>query len=105
MGNLQLHARRLTAVVVAAALAFPGTAYAQVLVDGTELLDGANAVGGGTATYGSGSLGMENVTATNVSTDESLDVSFNGGNDITDGKECSICAGRSGKVYNLADAR
>ena len=84
MGNLQLHARRLTAVVVAAALAFPGTAYAQVLVDGTELLDGANAVGGGTATYGSGSLGMENVTATNVSTDESLDVSFNGGNDIND---------------------
>ena len=84
MGKLQLHARRLTAVLVTAALAFPGTAYAQVLVDGTELAEGANAVGGGTATYGGGSLGMENVTANNVSTDESLAVSFNGGNTIDD---------------------
>ena len=76
------YARRIAAVVVSVALAWPGTAFADVLVDGTELIEGANSVGGGTATYGSGSLGMENVTANNVSTNEDLNVNFSGGNSV-----------------------
>ena len=95
-----MHARRLTAVLVSAALVFPGTAYAQVLVDGTELAEGANAVGGGTATYGGGALGMENVTATNVSTNENLNVSFNGGNTISDFQvtgDANVTVGFSGE--------
>lgn len=78
------YAQRIAAVVVTVALAWPGTAVADVLVDGTKLAEGANTVGGGTATYGGGSLGMENVTASNVSTNENLNVSFSGGNNIED---------------------
>ena len=74
--------RRMCATTLAIALAFPGTAFAQTRVDDTDLIEGANAVGGGTATYGGGSLTMENVVADNVWTDESLTMDFNGGNDI-----------------------
>ena len=76
------YVRRIAAVVVSVALAWPGTAFADVLVDGTKLAEGPNSVGGGTATYGSGSLGMENVTANNVSTNEDLNVNFSGGNSV-----------------------
>lgn len=82
MNHPQLCARRLTVALVSAALALPGTAYAQVLVDGTELQEGTNDVGGGTADYCSGSLGMTDVTADNVWLNEDLAVSFNGGNSI-----------------------
>ena len=82
MDHLHLNARRLTAALVTLTLAFPGSAYAQVLVDGTELQEGSNDVGGGVATYGGGALGMENVTANDVSVDEDLSVSFDGNNSI-----------------------
>ena len=82
MKQRHTYAQRIAAVVVSVALAWPGTAFADVLVDGTKLAEGANSVGGGTATYGSGSLGMENVTANNVSTNEDLNVSFSGGNNV-----------------------
>ncbi len=79
-------ARRLSvlalAAVTAASLAFPQAALAQVLVDDQELAQGANSVGGGTATLSDTSLDMEGVTAGNVQIDESLAVNFNGGNDV-----------------------
>ena len=70
------------AAVLAATFCFPSVALAQVSVDGTELEQGSNSVGGGTATLSETSLSMSNVTAGSVYTDESLDIAFTGGNDI-----------------------
>ncbi len=82
MKRRRSYAQRIGAVIVTVALAWPGAALADVLVDGTKLAEGANSVGGGTATYGSGSLGMKDVTANNVSANESLNVNFSGGNSV-----------------------
>ena len=82
MKVLFAHVRRLIAVFVSVVLAFPGVAYAQVSVDGVEIVEGANAIGGGTITYGDGVMGIESVTAETVTTDESLAVSFIGQNEI-----------------------
>lgn len=84
----QKRARRLgsfaLSAVTAFSLMFPSTAFAQVSVDGQNLAQGDNAVGGGTATFLDQSLSMVNVVANNMYTDESLTVNFNGGNDIED---------------------
>ena len=70
------------AVVMTFCLSFPQLAFAVVRVDGTELAQGENAVGGGTACYADSSLEMTGVTAEELFTDEDLSVNFNGGNDI-----------------------
>ena len=79
--------RRVGALALAAALAgnllFPSLALAVVRVDETELAQGANEVGGGTATLSGSSLEMTGVTADDFYTDEDLDISFAGGNDIS----------------------
>ncbi len=70
------------AVVIACGLSFPQLALAAVRVDDTELAQGDNAVGGGTATLADSELGMVGVTAGELYTDENLSISFNGGNEI-----------------------
>ena len=79
--------RRVGALALAAVLAgnlfFPSLALAVVRVDETELAQGANGVGGGTATLSGSSLEMTGVTAGDFYTDEDLDISFAGGNDIS----------------------
>ncbi|MBR3181489.1 MAG: LPXTG cell wall anchor domain-containing protein [Eggerthellaceae bacterium] len=70
------------AIVTAISLAFPSVALAKVTVDNNELAQGENSVGGGTATLTETALNMANVTASSMSVDEDLTVSFDGGNDI-----------------------
>lgn len=70
------------AAVMACSLSFPQLAFATVRVDETELAQGVNAVGGGTATLADSTLDMADVTAYALYTDEGLSVNFNGGNDI-----------------------
>lgn len=70
------------AAVLACGLSFPSLAFATVKVDETELAQGENAVGGGTATLADTVLDMVDVTASTLYTDEDLTVNFNGGNDI-----------------------
>ena len=72
----------LLSAIVISTLCFPATALAQVSVDGTDLAQGTNSVGGGTAELSDSSLSMNGVTASSVYTDESLDISLAGGNDI-----------------------
>ena len=74
--------RRLMVALLTVSLAFPQSAFAEVWVDDVSLNEGENAVGGGTATYAESSLDMVDVTASNVWTNESLSVNFNGGNEI-----------------------
>ncbi|MBR3225411.1 MAG: hypothetical protein IKF78_08820 [Atopobiaceae bacterium] len=69
-------------VLVAGSMCFPSFAFAAVSIDDTELVQGANQVGGGTATLGDSTLDMQNVTANKFATDEDLTINFNGGNDI-----------------------
>ncbi len=69
-------------VLVAGSMCFPSLAFAAVSIDNTELVQGTNQVGGGTATLGDSTLDMANVTANKFSTDEDLTINFNGGNDI-----------------------
>ena len=70
------------AMIVASSLMCPQLAFAAVRVDQTELAQGANSVGGGTATLADSNLDMSGVTANELYTDENLAVNFNGGNDI-----------------------
>ena len=72
----------LLSVIVVSTLCFPASAFAQVSVDGTDLAQGTNSVGGGTAELSDSSLSMNGVSASSVYTDESLDISLTGGNDI-----------------------
>ena len=72
----------LLAAVTAFSIAFPSQALAVVSIDGNELANGTNNVGGGTATLCDKSLDMENVTANDMHTDQDLSINFNGGNDI-----------------------
>lgn len=100
MKDLFAHVRQLIAVLVSVVLAFPGMAYAQVSVDGVELVEGTNAIGGGTITYADGVMGVESVTAETVSTDESLSVSFIGQNEIDTFQvtgDASVAVGFSGE--------
>lgn len=69
-------------VLVAGSMCFPSLALAAVKIDDTELVQGDNQVGGGTATLGDSTLDMANVTANSFSTDEDLTINYNGGNDI-----------------------
>ena len=107
--------RRVGALALAAALAgnllFPSLALAVVRVDETELAQGANEVGGGTATLSGSSLEMTGVTATDFYTDEDLDISFAGGNDISTAYVEDATVGMSFKgendvedIYALGDA-
>ena len=70
------------AMLVACISAHPNPAYAAVRVDTTELAQGANSVGGGTATLANSALDMVGVKANDFFTDESLFINFNGGNEI-----------------------
>lgn len=85
-GGMRKTARRVgvfaLAAVMACSLCFPSLAFASVRVDDTELAQGQNAVGGGTATLADSTLDMSGVTAGEFFTDENLSVNFNGGNDI-----------------------
>ena len=84
MSNAILSAKRIVTAALACALAFPSAAFASVRVDDTDLAPGENSVGGGIATYAESMLSFENVIANTISTDESLSVFFNGGNDVDD---------------------
>ena len=70
------------AIALAGCLSFPSLAFAKVKVDETELAQGENAVGGGTATLAETALDMIGVTASELFIDEDLSVNFNGENDI-----------------------
>lgn len=70
------------AVILTGSLSLPHLSFAKVRVDDTELAQGANAMGGGTATLVDSALDMAGVTAETLTTDEDLTVNFNGGNDI-----------------------
>lgn len=82
MGGFRTRAQRLIALSLTTSLALSGTAYARVTIDDTDLAEGENSVGGGTATYGNNLLDMVGVTAGQLVTDESLTINFNGDNDI-----------------------
>ena len=70
------------ALVLVGGLSFPTPALAAVVIDETELAQGENAVGGGTATLAESILDMVDVTAGEMFIDEDLTVNFNGGNSI-----------------------
>ena len=70
------------AAALASCIALPSLAFASVKVDDTELAQGENAVGGGTATLSDSNLDMNGVTAGTFFTDEDLSVVFSGGNVI-----------------------
>lgn len=72
------------AAVMVCSLSFPSLAFATVKVDDTELAQGENAVGGGTATLSDSVLNMVGVKAGTLYTDEDLSMNFNGGNAIED---------------------
>ena len=72
------------AAITAGCLLLPSPAFASVSVDETELAEGANEVGGGTATLNESLLDMFNVTAYTLATDQDLTMNFNGGNDLED---------------------
>ena len=74
----------ILAVAVVGSLSFPSLALATVRVDDTELAEGSNEVGGGTATLYDSALDMVDVTAGELYIDEDLNVNFNGGNTIDD---------------------
>ena len=74
-------------VITAVCLAFPSLALAEISVDGQELSQGDNSVGGGTATLTDSVLDMVNVAIDDsvvggVYTNEDLTINFNGGNKI-----------------------
>ena len=72
------------AFITAISLSFPSLAFAQVSVDGQELAQGDNAIGGGTATLTDVALDMVDVIANELYIDQDLTVNFNGGNEIDD---------------------
>lgn len=84
----QLSAKRMVSFGLAAAMScalmFPATAFAVVSIDGQELAEGDNAVGGGNASLYESILNMTDVRASNMYVDEDLSVNFNGGNEIGD---------------------
>ena len=79
-------------------LSFPSLAFAAVKVDDTELAQGGNAVGGGTATLADSSLDMQGVTADVLYTDNDLVVNLNGGNAF----DAVIVAGSAEAQVNFA---
>ena len=68
--------------IMACCLSFPSLAFAAVRVDETELAQGDNAVGGGTASLADSVLNMVGVTVGELFTDEDLSINFNGENEI-----------------------
>ena len=70
------------AAIMACSLSLPSLAFAAVRVDETELAQGENAVGGGTASLTDSVLDMVGVTAGELYTDEDLSINFNGDNEI-----------------------
>ena len=72
------------AVLIAGGLMVPSAAFAEVSIDGSELSQGENEVGGGTATLSESMLDMVNVVADTLYSDENLTVNFNGGNELDD---------------------
>ena len=75
-------ATAVVAVALVGSLAFPAPALAQVFVDTTEIFQGENSVGGGTATWADDQITMTGVTADHVTTDENVDMHFDGDNTI-----------------------
>ena len=71
-----------SSALLTGALLAPAPAFAIVCVDETELAQGENAVGGGTATLCDDALDMVDVTANTLYTDEDLQIGFEGGNEI-----------------------
>lgn len=71
-----------SSALLAGALIMPAPAWGIVTVDDAELAQGENSVGGGTATLGDATLDMVDVTAGSLYTDESLQIGFEGGNEI-----------------------
>ncbi len=71
-----------SSALLAGALFMPAPALGIVSVDDTELAQGENSVGGGTATLWDAALDMMGVTANTLYTDEDLQIGFEGGNDI-----------------------
>ena len=86
------------AAMMVCGLSLPSLAFAAVKVDDTELAQGGNAVGGGTATLADSSLDMQGVTANVLYTDNNLVVNFNGGNAL----ESMIVAGSAEAQVNFA---
>ena len=84
--------------IMVCSLSFPSLAFASVKVDETELAQGENAVGGGTATLAGSSLDMAGVVAETFYADEDLSVNFNGGNDIED----AVIAGSASVEMNFS---
>lgn len=82
VGLFRNRAQRLIALSLTTSLAITGTAYGIVSIDDTDLVEGENSVGGGTATYGDSLLDMIDVTADKLTCDEDLTINFNGSNDI-----------------------
>lgn len=70
--------------ITATCLVFPSLALAEISVDGQELSQGENSVGGGTATLSDSVLDMVDVVAGTVFTDEDLTINFNGDNEVDD---------------------
>lgn len=82
--SLRQTARRAVVAALTLSLVLPQTALAAVWIDSTELAEGENAVGGGTATYGNSTVDLAGVVADQMTTDEDLTINFNGGNEIED---------------------
>ena len=85
--NVKIRRRILAlgaAAAMAAMLAVPAFAFAEVRIDDTVINQGENAVGGGTATLTEKVLDMVNVVVDEggLETDEDLNINFNGGNDL-----------------------
>lgn len=86
------------ALALAGSLSIPGLAFASVTVDETELAQGDNAVGGGTATLADTTLNMVNVIANTIKADTDLTINFNGGNEI----EMAIAEGNANVEMNFS---
>lgn len=72
----------MISAILALSVSFPSLAFADVNIDGTAVSEGENAIGGGVVTRVDQAIDMNNVTATNVTTDEDVTFNFNGGNEI-----------------------
>ena len=71
------------AIALAGSLAVPSLAFASVSVDGTDLNQGENAVGGGTATWTEQVINVVNVTAEAMIVDsEDVSLNFDGQNKV-----------------------
>lgn len=97
--------------VLACNLVFPSIALAVVRVDESELAQGTNEVGGGTATLSGSSLEMTGVNGATFYTNEDLDILFADGNEfdeavVEDATVSMSFTGENGAedIYALGDA-